>query len=170
MEFIATVVILTCTYALLAAGIVILYKAGRVVNFAHGEIAIVGGSIINISSIASIRHLGISYVTYGTTKAAMNQMTRTTAVEFAPKKVRVNAILPGLMKTPMVEHSAGLAASYAKGDVEAMWRARDAQVPMGHMGDAWDVANAALFLASDESRYVTGIELVVDGGITLKVT
>jgi NAD(P)-dependent dehydrogenase (short-subunit alcohol dehydrogenase family) len=49
-----------------------------------------------------------------------------------------------------------------------MWRARDAQVPMGHMGDAWDVANAALFLASDESKYVTGLELVVDGGVTLK--
>jgi NAD(P)-dependent dehydrogenase (short-subunit alcohol dehydrogenase family) len=129
-----------------------------------------GGSIINISSIASIRHLGISYVSYATTKAAMNQMTRTTAVEFAARKIRVNAILPGLMKTPMVEHSAGLAASYASGDVAAMWRARDAQVPMGHMGDAWDVANAALFLASDESKYVTGIELVVDGGITLKVS
>ena len=127
-----------------------------------------GGSIINISSIASIRHLGISYVTYGATKAAMNQMTRTTAVQFAADHVRVNAILPGLMKTPMVEHSAGLAASYAAGDVEAMWRARDAQVPMGHMGDAWDVANAALFLASDESKYVTGIELIVDGGITVK--
>ena len=128
-----------------------------------------GGSIINISSVASIRHTGVSYVTYAATKAAMNQMTRTTAVEFAGQRVRVNAILPGLMKTPMVAHSVGLAASYAKGDVEAMWRARDAQVPMGHMGDAWDVANAALFLASDESRYVTGIELVVDGGITLKV-
>src|SRR6202521_6109787 len=129
-----------------------------------------GVAIINISSIASIRHLGISYVTYAATKAAMNQMTRTTAVEYAPKQIRVNAILPGLMKTPMVEHSAGLAASYAAGDVEAMWRARDAQVPMGHMGEAWDVANAALFLASDESKYVTGIELVVDGGITLKVS
>jgi NAD(P)-dependent dehydrogenase (short-subunit alcohol dehydrogenase family) len=127
-----------------------------------------GGSIINISSIASIRHVGISYVSYNASKAAMNQMTRTTAVEFAPQHVRVNAILPGLMKTPMVEHSAGLAQSYAKGDVEAMWRARDAQVPMGHMGEAWDVANAALFLASDESRYVTGIELVVDGGLTCK--
>ncbi|MEA2864110.1 MAG: hypothetical protein QOC84_2066 [Bradyrhizobium sp.] len=129
-----------------------------------------GGSIINISSIASIRHLGISYVSYATTKAAMNQMTRTTAVEFAPKRIRVNAILPGLMKTPMVEHSAGLASSYAAGNVEEMWRTRDAQVPMGHMGDAWDVANAALFLASDESKYVTGIELVVDGGVTLKVS
>ena len=129
-----------------------------------------GGSIINISSIASIRYLGLSYVTYATTKAAINQLTRTTAAEFAPKKIRVNAILPGLMKTPMVEHSAGLAASYAQGDVEAMWRARDAQVPMGHMGEAWDVANAALYLASDESRYVTGIELIVDGGLTLKVS
>lgn len=129
-----------------------------------------GGSIINISSVASIRHLGISYVSYGTSKAAMNQMTRTTAVQFARDHVRVNAILPGLMKTPMVEHSAGLASSYAAGDVEAMWRARDAQVPMGHMGDAWDVANAALYLASDELKYVTGLELIVDGGITLKVS
>src|SRR5690348_7137422 len=60
-----------------------------------------GGSIINISSIASIRHLGISYVTYAATKAAMNQMTRTTAVQYAPDHIRVNAILPGLMKTPM---------------------------------------------------------------------
>jgi NAD(P)-dependent dehydrogenase (short-subunit alcohol dehydrogenase family) len=129
-----------------------------------------GGSIINISSIASIRHIGVSYVTYAATKAAMNQMTRVTAVDCAPKHIRINAILPGLMKTPMVEHSAGLAASYAKGDVEAMWKKRDAQVPMGHMGEAWDVANAALFLASDDSRYVTGIELVVDGGLTLKVS
>jgi NAD(P)-dependent dehydrogenase (short-subunit alcohol dehydrogenase family) len=127
-----------------------------------------GGSIINISSIASIRHLGISYVSYAASKAAMNAMTRTSAVEFARERIRVNCILPGLMKTPMVEHSAGLAQSYAQGDVAAMWRARDAQVPMGHMGEAWDVANAALFLASDESRYVTGIELVVDGGLTLK--
>jgi NAD(P)-dependent dehydrogenase (short-subunit alcohol dehydrogenase family) len=128
-----------------------------------------GGSIINISSIASIRHLGISYVSYGASKAAMNQMTRTTAVQFARDHVR-QLDSPGLMKTPMIEHSAGLAASYSAGDVEAMWRVRDAQVPMGHMGDAWDVANAALFLASDESKYVTGLELVVDGGITVKST
>lgn len=128
-----------------------------------------GGSIINISSIASIRHLGISYISYATSKAAMNALTRNTAVEYAKDHIRVNAILPGLMKTPMVAHSAGLAASYSGGDVDAMWKARDAQVPMGHMGEAWDVANAALFLASDESKYVTGLELVVDGGLTLKV-
>jgi NAD(P)-dependent dehydrogenase (short-subunit alcohol dehydrogenase family) len=129
-----------------------------------------GGSIINISSIASIRYTGVSYASYAATKAGLNHLTRTTAAQYAPKKIRVNAILPGLMKTPMVERSAGLAQSYAGGDIEAMWRARDAQVPMGHMGDAFDVANAALFLASDESRYVTGIELVVDGGITLKLS
>jgi NAD(P)-dependent dehydrogenase (short-subunit alcohol dehydrogenase family) len=127
-----------------------------------------GGSIINISSIASIRYTGVPYATYYATKAAMNHLTRTTAVQYAAKKIRINAVLPGLMKTPMVEKSAGLAQSYGGGDVEAMWRAREAQVPIGHMGDAWDVAHAALFLASDESRYVTGIELVVDGGVTLK--
>lgn len=127
-----------------------------------------GGSIVNISSIAAIRYTGVPYATYYATKAALNHLTRTTAVQYAPDKVRVNAVLPGLMKTPMVESSAGLAARYGEGDVEEMWRVRDAQVPMGHMGDAWDVANAALYLVSDDARYVTGIELVVDGGITLK--
>lgn len=96
-----------------------------------------GGSIINISSIASIRWTGVPYSTYYATKAAMNHLSRTTAVEYAPKQIRVNCILPGLMKTPMVEKSTGLAKSYAQsGDVEAMWKARDAQVPMGHMGTA----------------------------------
>ncbi|WP_454919092.1 SDR family NAD(P)-dependent oxidoreductase [Xanthobacter sediminis] len=129
-----------------------------------------GGSIVNISSIASQRYLGVPYVSYAASKAAMNQLTRVTAVQYAADKVRVNAVLPGLMKTPMVEKATGFAASYGGGDVEAMWRARDGQCPMGHMGSAWDVAHAALFLASDEAGYVTGIELVVDGGLTLKVS
>jgi NAD(P)-dependent dehydrogenase (short-subunit alcohol dehydrogenase family) len=127
-----------------------------------------GGSIVNISSIASIRFTGVPYAAYYATKAAMNNLTRTTAVEYAPKRIRINAVLPGLMKTPMVEHSASLTESFGGGDVEAMWRARDRQVPLGHMGDAWDVAHAALFLASDEARYITGIELLVDGGLTQK--
>jgi NAD(P)-dependent dehydrogenase (short-subunit alcohol dehydrogenase family) len=127
-----------------------------------------GGSIINISSVASIRYTGVPYAGYYATKAAMNHLTRTTAAEYASQKIRVNAVLPGLMKTPMVEHAAGLVASYGGGDVEEMWRVRATQCPMGEMGDAWDVASAALFLASDEAKYVTGIELVVDGGLTLK--
>lgn len=127
-----------------------------------------GGSIINISSISSIRYTGVSYVAYNASKAAMNALTRVTAVEFASKNIRVNAILPGLMKTPMVERSTALLHAYGQGDIDETWRHRAAQCPMGRMGDAWDVAHAAVFLASDEARYITGVELVVDGGITLK--
>ncbi|MBL8587141.1 MAG: SDR family oxidoreductase [Methylobacteriaceae bacterium] len=127
-----------------------------------------GGAIVNISSVASIRYTGLPYSTYYATKAAMNHLTATTAVEYAAKKVRVNAILPGLMKTPMVEKSSGIAKAYAAGDVEEMWKKRDAQCPMGHMGTAWDVAHAAVFLASDEAAYVTGVLLPVDGGLTVK--
>ena len=126
-----------------------------------------GGSIVNVSSIASLRHLGVDYCSYAATKSAMNHLTAVTAVQYAPRNIRVNAVLPGLMKTPMVEAS-GLAGAYAEGDVEEMWRRRAASVPMQRAGDAWDVAHAALFLASDESRYVTGLQLVVDGGLTLK--
>ncbi len=128
-----------------------------------------GGSIINISSMTSIRCTEIPYASYYASKAAMNHLTRATAVEFAARKIRVNAVLPGLMKTPMVENSS-LVKAYSDGEVEEMWKKRDAQVPLGRMGDAWDVANAALFLASDEAKYITGIELLVDGGITLKMT
>ncbi|GAA1700145.1 glucose 1-dehydrogenase [Microcella alkalica] len=125
------------------------------------------GTIINISSVASIRYTGVNYATYYSTKAAMNHLSRTVAAEFASRGIRVNTILPGLMKTPMVENMAHLAEAYGDGDIEEMWRRRDEQVPMGFMGDAWDVARAALFLASDESRYITGIELLVDGGVAL---
>ena len=127
-----------------------------------------GGCIVNVSSVASIRHTGVPYAGYYATKAAMNHLTRTTALEYAPRKIRVNAVLPGLMKTPMVEKTAGLVGGYGARDVDEMWRTRAQQCPMGEMGDAWDVANAVLFLCSDEAKYITGVELVVDGGLTLR--
>lgn len=128
-----------------------------------------GGSIVNISSVAGIRWSGVPYAAYYASKAALNHLTRTTALEFAARGVRVNAVLPGLIRTPMVATTAGLTEAYSSADVEEMWRERDRQVPMGHMGEAWDVANAALFLASDRAKYVTGTELIVDGGITVGI-
>ncbi len=124
------------------------------------------GAIVNIASVAGISWLGVPYLSYSTSKAAMIQLTKMVAVEYAAKGVRCNAILPGFMRTPMVE--VGLAGAYADGDAEEMFRLRDEQCPMGHMGDAWDVAQAALFLASDEAKYITGADLVVDGGLTLR--
>lgn len=125
------------------------------------------GAIVNVSSIAGERWLGVPYISYATTKAAMTQLTRVIARQYAPDNIRCNAVLPGLMQTPMVAHS--LQGAYADVDVDALWAARNAQVPMDRVGDAWDVAHAALFLASDEARYVTGATLVVDGGLTLGV-
>jgi NAD(P)-dependent dehydrogenase (short-subunit alcohol dehydrogenase family) len=122
------------------------------------------GAIVNIASIAGIRWTGVPYVAYSATKAAMIQLTRVVALQYAKQGIRANVILPGLMNTPMVH--AGLVGAYG-GSVEEMVRRRDAQCPMGRMGDAWDVAYAALFLASDEARYITGAELVVDGGLTV---
>ena len=125
------------------------------------------GAIVNLGSVAGIRDLGVPYVAYNTTKGAVLAFTRSVALQYAKKGIRANTILPGLMDTPMVE--AGLPSAYAQGDVAKMKAVRHAQCPMGHMGDAWDVARAALFLASDEARYITGAELVVDGGLTCKV-
>ncbi len=125
-----------------------------------------GGAIVNISSITSIRWLGVPYVSYSATKGGVNQLTQSIAMQYAGKNIRANSILPGFMNTPMVAKS--LAEFYAQGDVEKMIQIRDNQCPMGRMGDAWDVAYAALYLASDEAKYVTGAELVVDGGLTCK--
>ncbi|MGQ0675977.1 MAG: SDR family NAD(P)-dependent oxidoreductase [Rhodospirillales bacterium] len=126
-----------------------------------------GGAIVNISSIAAIRWLGVPYISYHASKAAINQFTQAVAIEYAKKNIRCNAVLPGLMNTPMVH--AALPGYYSGGDAAKMVALRDAQCPTGKMGDAWDVAYASLFFASDEAKYVTGQCLAVDGGITAKV-
>lgn len=125
-----------------------------------------GGSIINISSIASTHSLGYSCISYSASKGAVNAFTRDIALNYGPKGIRCNSILPGLMNTPLI-HKGNVTSVY--GSTEAMVKARDALVPLGKMGDGWDVAYASVFLASDEAKHITGIELVVDGGITLKV-
>jgi NAD(P)-dependent dehydrogenase (short-subunit alcohol dehydrogenase family) len=121
-----------------------------------------GGSIINISSIASRKWSPMQFLSYSTSKAALNHMTRVVARQYAPHQVRCNVILPGLIDSP---HAAAL---YKSEEEAAQGREmRNARCPMGRQGTPWDVAGAALFLASDESKYVTGIELVVDGGLGL---
>jgi len=125
------------------------------------------GAIVNIASVSGIRWLGVPYVSYTTSKAAVLGLTQSIALEYARKGIRANCILPGLMNTPMIVKP--LAGVYGQGDVDTMIAARSAQCPTGAMGDAWDVAHAALFLASDEARYITGTQLVVDGGLSCKV-
>jgi NAD(P)-dependent dehydrogenase (short-subunit alcohol dehydrogenase family) len=124
------------------------------------------GVIINISSIAAIRYTGVNYITYYASKAGVLGLTMSVAMEYAGRGIRCNAILPGLMNTPMIVEP--LKGVYGDGDIQKMIEVRNRQCPMGRMGDAWDVAHAALFLASDEAKYITGASLVVDGGITLK--
>lgn len=121
------------------------------------------GVIINISSVAGLRYIGKPQVAYAAAKAAIIQFTKTTAVLYASKGVRLNTVIPGLMHTPLVEV---LAVKYGNGDYEGFVKMRDEQVPMGRMGDAFDVANAALFLMSDNASYITGQEIIVDGSIT----
>jgi len=123
------------------------------------------GAIVNIASVSGIRWLGVPYISYAATKAAIIQFTRVIALQYARSGIRANSVLPGMMNTPMV-HAPEVIAAYG-GSAEEMVRRRDAQCPMGRMGDAWDVAYAALFLASDEAKYITGTELVVDGGLTV---
>ena len=125
-----------------------------------------GGAISNISSITGIRDLGVPYVSYSTTKAGILGFTQSIALQYAGKNIRANSILPGLMNTPMIVEP--LKNAYAGGDVQKMIEVRNRQCPTGKMGEGWDVAHAALFLDSDEAKYITGAALVVDGGITCK--
>ncbi|MGO4329074.1 SDR family NAD(P)-dependent oxidoreductase [Cupriavidus sp. 2TAF22] len=125
-----------------------------------------GGAIVNTASTSGIRWTGAAQVGYASAKAAVIQFSRVVAVEYARQNVRVNTVIPGQMHTPMVE--ARLAGQRAGGDVDALLAQRVARIPLGFMGDGRDTANAALFLASDEARFVTGAELVVDGGMSVR--
>jgi len=124
------------------------------------------GAIINVASTSGIRFTGANQVGYAATKAGVIQLSRVVAVQYAPKGIRVNTVVPGQLHTPMVE--ARLAKQRAGGDVETLLKQRLARIPAGFMGDGRDTANAALFLASDEARFVTGTEIVVDGGMTVR--
>jgi NAD(P)-dependent dehydrogenase (short-subunit alcohol dehydrogenase family) len=124
------------------------------------------GSVINISSVAAIA--AFAGVGYKVTKAAVNAYTQTAALANARYGVRVNCIMPGLMNTPMaIESNLAYGRDLTREDLIAR---RDAQVPLRHkMGTGWDVAYAALYLASDESSFVTGVCLPVDGGASARV-
>jgi NAD(P)-dependent dehydrogenase (short-subunit alcohol dehydrogenase family) len=119
------------------------------------------GAIVNISSLAGAVINKYPYFSYYASKAGLNHFTRAIAVQHARDGVRANVVMPGVMDTPLIH--AQIAGQYA--DIDAMLRARHEMSPMGRMGDAWDVARAAVFLASDEASYITGVCLPVDGGL-----
>jgi hypothetical protein len=125
-----------------------------------------GGAIVNIASTSGITYSGSPQIGYASSKAAVIQFSRVTAVQYAKHGIRVNTVIPGQMHTPMVETR--LAKQRTGGDVEALLKARIARIPLGFAGDGRDTAAAVLFLASDEARFVTGTEIVVDGGMTAR--
>jgi NAD(P)-dependent dehydrogenase (short-subunit alcohol dehydrogenase family) len=125
-----------------------------------------GGAIVNLASTSGIRWTGAAQVAYAASKAGVIQFSRVVAVQYAPERIRVNTVVPGQMHTPMVE--VRLAGQRAGGDVDALLRQRLARIPLGFAGDGRDTANAVLFLASDEARFITGTELVVDGGMSVR--
>ena len=123
------------------------------------------GVIITISSLAAWEQY--PYVTYKATKAAMIAFTQQIAIQNAEYGIRANVILPGLMDTPMAVDTRARVSGKTRAEVAA---ARDAKVPLRkRMGTAWDVANAALFLASDEANFITGVALPVDGGALVRI-
>lgn len=122
------------------------------------------GAVVNVSSIAAVRWTGYPYAAYAAAKAGVNQLTVSTAMQYAGRGIRANAVMPGLMNTPLIHQQ--IAGQY--GSDEEMVRQRDAACPMGRMGTGWDVAHASVFLASDAAAYITGTCLPVDGGISCR--
>ena len=123
------------------------------------------GAIVNLSSVAGMRVLaGRSHVAYTASKAGIVAFSKSVALTHAKDGIRCNTVVPGLMHTPLVETR--LLKQLGANDAAALIESRNAQVPMGRMGDAWDIAHAVRFLVSDEARYITATEIVVDGGLT----
>jgi NAD(P)-dependent dehydrogenase (short-subunit alcohol dehydrogenase family) len=127
-----------------------------------------GGAIVNVSSIAAGRWTGARYLPYSASKAAIIGFTRALALEYAAHGVRVNCVVPGYVDSPMMRE--GLARRLGRDAVEREVARRHAASPLGRLASGWDVANAALFLASDDAAYITGVALPVDGGASLDAT
>jgi NAD(P)-dependent dehydrogenase (short-subunit alcohol dehydrogenase family) len=128
-----------------------------------------GGSIVNVSSISSLRHLNVPTAVYAAAKGGLNEFSKNIALQHASKGVRVNCVLPGYIDTPFIRRKIGGRPNYEiKGfkSAEEYSAARNEVIPMRRMGTGWDVAYACLFLASDESSYITATTIVVDGGVT----
>ncbi|MGV6874303.1 SDR family NAD(P)-dependent oxidoreductase [Pseudochelatococcus sp. B33] len=125
-----------------------------------------GGAVVNVGSIGAMTFQvgGRVSAGYAAAKAGLVAFSRSTAIAYVRKGIRVNTVIPGVMHTPLVENR--LVRQLGHADASKLIAERHASVPMGRMGDAWDVAHAVLFLASDEAGYITATQLVVDGGMT----
>jgi NAD(P)-dependent dehydrogenase (short-subunit alcohol dehydrogenase family) len=121
------------------------------------------GVVTNISSILSVRVSWYDQIAYYASKAGVDHLTRAVAVKYAARGIRANAILPGLIDTPLLYANADVVRTH--GGAAQMTAARDAASPTGRQGTAWDVAHVAVFLATDAARYINGVTLPVDGGL-----
>lgn len=127
-----------------------------------------GGSIINVGSTSALRYIGLPQAAYATSKGAIVTMTRVMAAQHGPQNIRANVITPGIIDTPLLRSAATetLLRIYKTDDIEKVRKIRSKTIPLGRFGRPEDVANAAVFLASDDACYITGTELVIDGGLT----
>lgn len=123
-----------------------------------------GGVIVNVSSTASLKWSAQAFISYSSSKAAVNHMTRVMARQYAHQNIRCNVVVPGMIDTP---HIRTLYKDKTAEEFEQIMATRDARCPMGRQGTSQEIANAALFLASDEASYVTGAVLVVDGAMSI---
>lgn len=121
------------------------------------------GVITNVGSVGGLRHLGHDHVGYSASKAGLVQFSRQIAVRYGPLGIRCNTVIPGLIDAPLLEHR--VSKLKGRADLETLRAEAKTRVPLGRRGDAWDIAYAALYLASDEAKYVTGTEILVDGGL-----